>query len=86
MTALHGVLLAVVAIAGTAVVATHDPLRQATTSGIFGLSLTALFFAFGAPDVALSMLVVASLAVPIMVLLTLARMRATDREQGRPEP
>jgi energy-converting hydrogenase B subunit D len=82
VTALHAVLLTVVAVAGTAVVLTRDPVRQAVVSGMFGLALTALFFAFGAPDVALSMLVVSAVALPIMVLLTLARMRATEQEQA----
>jgi len=82
VTALHAVLLVVTAVAGTTVVLTRDPVRQAVVSGMFGLSLTALFFAFSAPDVALSMLVVSSVALPIMTLLTLARMRASEREQA----
>jgi energy-converting hydrogenase B subunit D len=64
----------VVALAGTATVAMRDPVRQAVIAGIFGLSLSILFFIFGAPDVALSQIVVATVAVPLMVLLALAKL------------
>jgi uncharacterized MnhB-related membrane protein len=66
--------LVVVALAGTATVAMRDPVRQAVVAGIFGLSLSILFFIFGAPDVALSQIVVATVAVPLMVLLALAKL------------
>jgi uncharacterized MnhB-related membrane protein len=52
----------------------RDPVRQAVVAGIFGLSLAILFFIFGAPDVALSQIVVATVAVPLMVLLALAKL------------
>ena len=81
MTAVQAVLLVAVAVAGTAVVAVRDPLRQAVVSGAFGLSLAALFFAFSAPDVALSMMVVSAIAVPLMVLLALGRIQADARER-----
>jgi energy-converting hydrogenase B subunit D len=64
----------VVALAGTATVVMRDPVRQAVIAGIFGLSLAILFFIFGAPDVALSQIVVATVAVPLMVLLALAKL------------
>jgi uncharacterized MnhB-related membrane protein len=44
-------------------------------AGFFGLALALLFFVFGAPDVALSQIVVATVAVPLLALLTLVRMR-----------
>ena len=75
MTVLQLAALLAVAVAGTAVVGTRDPLRQAMTSGVFGVALAVLFFVFGAPDVALSQIVVAGVAVPVMVLLALARLR-----------
>jgi energy-converting hydrogenase B subunit D len=81
MTAVQAVLLVVVAVAGTAVVGVRDPVRQAVVSGVFGVSLATLFFAFGAPDVALSMIVVSSIAVPLMVLLALARIRAEEQDR-----
>ena len=81
MTALQAVCLIAVAVAGTAVVITRDPLRQAVVSGALGLSLAVLFLAFGAPDVALSQIVVAGVAVPVMVLLTLAKIRTDERRE-----
>jgi energy-converting hydrogenase B subunit D len=74
-------VLVVVALAGTATVAIRDPVRQAVVAGIFGLSLAILFFVFGAPDVALSQIAVATVAVPVMVLLALAKLG----DQGRDE-
>jgi energy-converting hydrogenase B subunit D len=82
---LQAVCLVVVAAAGTATVLVHDPLRQALVSGMLGLSLAVLFLAFGAPDVALSQIVVAGVAVPVMVLLTLAKIRFDEREREEEE-
>jgi energy-converting hydrogenase B subunit D len=79
MTALHVVALAVVALTGTATVLVREPSRQLVVAGFFGLALAVLFFVFGAPDVALSQIAVATVAVPVMALLTLARM--ADREK-----
>jgi energy-converting hydrogenase B subunit D len=81
MSALQIVCLLAVAVAGTATVLTRDPLRQAVSSGVLGLSLAVLFLVFGAPDVALSQIVVAGVAVPVMVLLALAKIR-TDERRG----
>jgi energy-converting hydrogenase B subunit D len=75
VTVLQLAALIAVAVTGTVVVATRDPLRQAMASGVFGVALSVLFFVFGAPDVALSQIVVAGVAVPVMVLLALARLR-----------
>jgi uncharacterized MnhB-related membrane protein len=79
VTVLHAACLLVVAAAGTATVLTRDPLRQAVVSAGLGLSLALLFLAFGAPDVALSQIVVAGVALPMMVLLTLAKIRTDER-------
>ena len=81
MTALQTVCLLAVAVAGTATVLTRDPLRQAVSSGLLGLSLAVMFLAFGAPDVALSQIVVAGVAVPVMVLLALAKIRTDERRE-----
>lgn len=79
MTALQIVALVIVAFAGTGVVLTREPLRQVIASGIFGLVLALLFMLFQAPDVALSMIVVAGVALPLMLLLALAKMGERDR-------
>jgi energy-converting hydrogenase B subunit D len=80
MTALHVTVLAVVGVTGTAVVLVRDPLRQLVVAGFFGLALALLFFVFGAPDVALSQIVVATVAIPALALLALARIR--EYEEG----
>ncbi len=78
MTALQVVCLLAVAVLGTAVVLTREPLRQAAVTGIFGLALAALFVAVQAPDVALSMMVVGGIVVPVLVLLAMAKIREND--------
>lgn len=61
------------AAAGTAVVLTRDPLRQAFVVGFFGLALATLYLSLQAGDVALSQIVVGAVAVPLIVLLSLAK-------------
>ena len=85
MTALIAVSLTLVALAGTAVVATDAPERQAVTLAFFGLTLTVLFLALQAPDVALSEVGVGAAIIPLMVLLAIRTMRA-DRAQHKGEP
>jgi energy-converting hydrogenase B subunit D len=81
MTVLQIAALAGVAIGGGAIVISPDPLRQVMVLGIFGLSLTFLFFAFQDPDVALSEIVVSSVGLPVMVLLALRKVREQERER-----
>ena len=69
-------ILLFVALAGTAVVLARDPLRQAIVNGVYGLVLTILFVIFQAPDVALSMLVVGSIAYPLVLLAAIKKVRA----------
>ena len=75
MTMLQVMVLALVAVSATAVVAARDPLRQAMVASIYGLVLGILFFVFQAPDVALSQTVVGAVALPLMILLALAKVR-----------
>jgi len=65
-----------VAAAGTAVVFTRDPLNQAIVASFYGLILGIMFFVYQAPDVALSQIVVGAVALPLMILLALAKVRA----------
>jgi energy-converting hydrogenase B subunit D len=76
------VVLVLVAVCGTCVVLARDPLRQAIMASLYGLVLGILFFVFQAPDVALSQTVVGAVALPLMILLALARVR---REEERRE-
>jgi uncharacterized MnhB-related membrane protein len=83
MTVLQAVALFAVAAGGTAVALTRDPTRQVILTGVFGLALAVLFFVFQAADVGLSQIVVGSVALPVMVLLTLRELhrRAASRER-----
>ena len=82
MTFLQAVALLAVAAGGTAVVVMRDPTRQVIVTGFFGLLLAILFFVFQAPDVALSQIVVGGVALPVMVLLTLAKLRELRRKRA----
>lgn len=79
MTALHVIALALVAAGGTIVVMTRDPLPQAIAASLYGLLLAILFALFQAPDVALSQIVVGAVALPLMIMLTLAKIRGGRR-------
>lgn len=86
MTELQAGLLALLALGGLAVVLMRDPLRQALLVGIYGLLLALLFFVLQAPDVALSQIVVCTVAVPVMILLALAKVSGheqRDEDEGK---
>lgn len=69
------VMLTLVAVAGTAVVMTNAPERQAVTLSVFGVLLSVLFLSLQAPDVALSQLAVGTAFVPLMVMLAIRKIR-----------
>jgi energy-converting hydrogenase B subunit D len=79
MEALQITLLVLVAAGATAVVLMRAGVRQVLMLSIYGALLAVLFLAFQAPDVTLSELVVGAVALPIILLLTLAKVR--KREQ-----
>lgn len=70
------IVLALVAVAGTAVVLTPDPSRQAVTLSVYGVCLGMLFLSLAAPDVALSQIAVGAAVVPLIVMLTIRKIRA----------
>jgi energy-converting hydrogenase B subunit D len=78
--AIQAVVLVCVAAGGTAVVFSREPLRQAMVVGIYGLLLAVLFFVFQAPDVSLSQVVVSTVAIPVMIMLALAKVNEQQRE------
>lgn len=87
MTVLIAVTLTLVGLAGTAVVATNLPERQAVTLSFFGVTLTVAFVALQAPDVALSQLGVGAALVPLMVMLAIRAITARHkREQAAGKP
>jgi energy-converting hydrogenase B subunit D len=71
--------VALVGLGGLTVVTTRDPLRQVLVVGLYGLLLVLLFVVFQAPDVALSELVVSSVAYPFILLSALAKLRGRRR-------
>jgi energy-converting hydrogenase B subunit D len=82
--ALQAVVLVATALLATAVALTRNTLRQIVVNGVYGLMLVILFVVLQAPDVGLSMLVVTTIAYPLIVLAAIARTRGgevTDEEQ-----
>jgi uncharacterized MnhB-related membrane protein len=77
--ALQVALLVLVALGATLVVLSRNPSRQVIALSSYGLLLALLFLAFQAPDVTLSELTVGAIALPALLLLTLAKVR--KREQ-----
>jgi energy-converting hydrogenase B subunit D len=78
VTVLEVAVLLLVAVTATCVVFSRDPLRQAMVASIYGLILGILFFIFQAPDVGLSQTVVGAVALPLMILLALAKVRGGE--------
>ncbi|HEX8976299.1 MAG TPA: DUF4040 domain-containing protein [Solirubrobacteraceae bacterium] len=85
MSALQTTALIAVVAAGTAVVLTPEALRQTMVLGIFGLTLTILFFTFQAPDVALSEIVVSGVGLPLIILAALRKIRSQERDRQAEE-
>ena len=74
MIVLEIVVMLAVAVIALGVVRTRDPLPQMLVFLLYGCALAVLFLVLQAPDVALSSIVV-GLAYPVMILLTLAKIR-----------
>jgi uncharacterized MnhB-related membrane protein len=72
-----------VAVAATGVVLTRDPVNQTVAISFYGILLGIMFFVFQAPDVALSQIVIGAVALPLMILLALARIKKnTDQAKS----
>ena len=85
MIVLEVAVFLLVAAGGTAVVLTRDPRNQAIVASFYGLVLGIMFLVFQAPDVALSQIVVGAVALPLMIVLALAKVRAlagSGKEDG----
>lgn len=78
MDALQVTVLVLVAAGATAVVLTRAPVRQVIVLSSYGLLLAILFLVFQAPDVTLSELTVGAVALPILLLLALAKVRRRE--------
>lgn len=75
-------LLLLIAISGFMVVRTRDVTAQILSLSFYGLLLALMFFFFQAPDVALSQIVVGAVALPLMVILAIARMQHHEKTKG----
>jgi uncharacterized MnhB-related membrane protein len=79
--------LVLVTAAATVAVLTRDPVRQSVVLAVLGVCLALLFVAVQAPDVALSQLAVGSAVTPLLILLTVRKVRrgpSGGAQQGTP--
>ncbi|MGY5034068.1 Na(+)/H(+) antiporter subunit B [Streptomyces sp. 900116325] len=75
--------LFLVATTATTAVAVRDPARQALVLSVLGLALAVLFTVLQAPDVALSQLAVGSALTPLLILLSVRKVRRRgQRDEG----
>ncbi|KAB1139537.1 DUF4040 domain-containing protein [Streptomyces luteolifulvus] len=77
------VALLLVAGSATAAVAVRDPVRQALVLAVLGVALAVLFTVLQAPDVALSQLAVGSVLTPLLLLLTVRKVKRRGQRKGR---
>ncbi len=79
MVVLQSTILILVAVSGLAVVLTREPVKQAIMVSFYGILLAIMFMVFQAPDVALSQVTVGAVALPLMILLAVAKIRNIRR-------
>jgi uncharacterized MnhB-related membrane protein len=83
MNALQVTVLVLVAAGATVVVRTRTRVRQVLALSVYGMLLAILFLVFQAPDVTLSELTVGAVALPIILLLAIAKVSKPDRKRER---
>lgn len=83
MNTLQVTVLVLVAAGATVVVRTRTRVRQVLALSVYGMLLAILFFVFQAPDVTLSELTVGAVALPIILLLAIAKVSKPDRKRER---
>jgi uncharacterized MnhB-related membrane protein len=71
-------ILLLLAVSGFAVVKTRNTTEQVIALGFYGLVTALMFFVFQAPDVALSQITIGAVALPLMVMLAISRMKARE--------
>lgn len=77
--AVQAVILVLVALGAAGVVLVRSPVRQVVALSMYGLLLAVLFLVFQAPDVTLSELTVGAVALPLLLLLALAKVNERDK-------
>ena len=75
MDILQVTVLVLVAAGATLVVRTRDRVRLVLVLSVYGMLLAILFFVFQAPDVKLSELTGGAIALPLILLLAIAKVR-----------
>jgi energy-converting hydrogenase B subunit D len=68
-------VLALIAVTALVIVRTDDVTNQLLGLGFYGLLFALMFFIFQAPDVALSQITVGAIALPLMIMLAITRMK-----------
>lgn len=76
-------LLLLIAVSGFMVVRTRDVTAQTLSLSFYGLLFAVMFFFFQAPDVALSQIVVGAVALPLIIMLAIARMQHKQKLKGK---
>ena len=78
MEVLQVTVLVLIAAGATAVVLIQDRVRQVLALSVYGVLLAVLFLTFQAPDVTLSELAIGAVVLPVVLLLTLAKVRKKE--------
>ena len=78
MQVLQVVALVLVAAGATVVVRIRERVRLVVALSAYGMLLAILFFVFQAPDVALSELAVGAIALPLILLLAITKVRKPE--------
>jgi energy-converting hydrogenase B subunit D len=79
MDTLQITVLVLVAAGAIIVVRTRTRVRQVLALGVYGMLLAILFLVFQAPDVTLSELTVGAVALPIVLLLAISKVRKPEK-------
>lgn len=77
------VALLLTATSATVAVATRDPARQALVLSLLGLILGALFTVLQAPDVGLSQLAAGSALTPLLIMLSVRKVKRRGKADDR---
>jgi energy-converting hydrogenase B subunit D len=76
---LQVLILLLVAAGATAVALIRVPIRQVIALSAYGLLLALMFLVLQAPDVTLSELAIGAVVLPLLLLLTLAKVRKREK-------
>ena len=78
-------LMLLLAVSAFVIVRTDDVTSQLLALSFYGLLFALMFFIFQAPDVALSQITVGAIALPLMIMLAITRMKHRDALCGQKE-